>query len=125
MGKRPMVGAAGLDELCRCPLGTTMDLTQLLESLAMLCPTMAILHHGTGHCSTMLCPPLPSSTGRTSVGLLCTGSQFNVRKVNILHRVGYQTDIRNVSLRCISLLQDAILVQHWLGLPTPLLFATP
>jgi hypothetical protein len=49
----------------------------------------------------------------TSVGLLCTGSQFNVRRVNILHRVGYQMDIRNVSLCCISLLQDAIPVQHW------------
>jgi hypothetical protein len=53
----------------------------------------------------------------TSVGLLCTGSQFNVRRVNILHRVGYQMDIRNVSLCCISLLQDAIPVQHWMKHP--------
>jgi hypothetical protein len=38
-----------------------------------------------------------------SAGLLCTGSQFNLRRVNILHRAGYQMDIRNVSLCCISL----------------------
>jgi hypothetical protein len=54
----------------------------------------------------------------TSVGLLCTGSQFNVRRVNILHRVGYQTEIRNVSLCCISLFQDAIPIQHWFALST-------
>jgi hypothetical protein len=48
----------------------------------------------------------------TSVGLLCIGFQFNVRRVDILHWIGYQTDIRNVSLRCISLFQDAIPVQH-------------
>jgi hypothetical protein len=41
------------------------------------------------------------------------GLKFNLRMVNILHRVGYQTDIRNVFLCCISLFQDAIPVQYW------------
>jgi hypothetical protein len=33
--------------------------------------------------------------------------------VNILHHAGYQTDIRNVFVCCISLFKDAIPVQQW------------
>ena len=44
----------------------------------------------------------------SSVALVCTRSRFNLHSVNILHQAGYQTDIRNVSMGCISLFEDAI-----------------
>jgi hypothetical protein len=47
----------------------------------------------------------------SSVALVCTGFQFK-HGMNILHRVGYQMDIRNVSVRCILLFKNAIPVQY-------------